>query len=362
MKTEEQELFTLSSGDKVSRIGHSIVVKFSGKRRVLSTSVYGGGIRDDLTAVFNQDGTDGYTRDYYLLADTYLDHLKIVAERLGLDPDTVTGVSTAAQMKNVAISEKSYEGFTVTAIVTGGVDANGGRVGDPATFLGTPVEKVHHGTINTFLFLDMNMDEGTLSRALMTATEAKVAVLQELIVGSRYSNGIATGSGTDQTVIVANSTSPRFVDNVGKHSKIGELIGKAVMAATREALEKQTTLSPKRQHNLINRLKRFGITRDTVYEAYAKKAGAKVTHEEFDKKIKALCKEEEMLTLGSLLVHLIDQKLWGLISESEALSAGEKIAKLIAKAYDISAEDLPPLDEKFSLAVELLARAAQKFE
>ena len=52
------------------------------------------------------------------------------------------------------------------------------------------------------LLLDCDMPEGVMARALVTCTEAKTAAIQELLEGSKYSNGIATGSGTDQTIIM----------------------------------------------------------------------------------------------------------------------------------------------------------------
>ena len=85
------------------------------------------------------------------------------------------------------------------------------------------------GTINIILYIDGDLAEPLLARALVTCTEAKTAALQELQAGSHYSMGIATGSGTDQTIVVANSESPYYYDSAGKHSQIGvKLIGKAV--------------------------------------------------------------------------------------------------------------------------------------
>ena len=49
----------------------------------------------------------------------------------------------------------------------------------------------------------------------MTCTEAKTAAIQELLEGSKYSNGIATGSGTDQTIIIANSASELYMEGAG---------------------------------------------------------------------------------------------------------------------------------------------------
>lgn len=51
-----------------------------------------------------------------------------------VDPRTCTGLSTAAHMENAAIECMKYEDFTVTAIVTAGINVNAVRVGDPTTW------------------------------------------------------------------------------------------------------------------------------------------------------------------------------------------------------------------------------------
>ena len=134
-------------------------------------------------------------------------------------------------MENVSIREE-YEDLTVTAVVTGGIDENGGRVGDPANWHesdGGPV--LVPGTINILLFIDARLPAGTMARALVTCTEAKTAALQELLAPSLYSSGIATGSGTDGTIIVSNSQSPAYLTYAGKHSSsaaISQIIASAV--------------------------------------------------------------------------------------------------------------------------------------
>ena len=79
----------------------------------------------------------------------------------------------------------------------------------------------HLGTINIILYIDGDLAEPLLARALVTCTEAKTAALQELQAGSHYSMGIATGSGTDQTIVVANSESPYYYDSDRQAFQIG---------------------------------------------------------------------------------------------------------------------------------------------
>ena len=335
--TVTENLYTLSTGDEVYRYEKSIVIFFKGKRKVLSTSVFNGGYHENYTAVFNHDAKQGAGMPCEMLAPTYTEHMQILSGRLGLDPETVTGMGTAADMEHVAIETLTYENLTVTAIVTGGIETNGGRVGDPATFF-KPLEKPDRaGTINIMLVLDTDLPPGTLTRALVTCTEAKTAAIQELLEGSKYSNGLATGSGTDTTIVVANSESPLYLEGAGKHSKLGELIGRTVKAAVKQALDRQTGLNPESQHNALRRLQRFGVDKNTLWKKYQEKRknqnGKLLLKPEFLAKAEALSKEDTMLTYTSLYVHLLDQFLWGLLREEETRKGAEMLLRSLAESY-----------------------------
>lgn len=195
-------------------------------------------------------------------------YLKDVTRNLGLDPKTATGLITRAKMKNTAIVMESFRDLTVTAMVTAGIAKNGGRAGDLASYYenGNSVEPVG-GTINTILLINADLPEYTMTRAVMTATEVKTVALQQLMARSIYSTGIATGSGTDMIVIVANPNSTQHLSNAGKHSKLGELIGRTVMQATHAALEMETGLSPASQRDVLVRLSRFGIKDEELLNA-----------------------------------------------------------------------------------------------
>ena len=126
----------------------------------------------------------------------------MIVKELGLNPQETTGLSTAASMDKAAIQRATFEDISVTAIVTGGVEKNGCRAGDPASFheRGEKIESLAAGTINIVLLIDADLTPGALTNALVTCTEAKTAALQELMAGSNYSHGLATGSGTDGIV------------------------------------------------------------------------------------------------------------------------------------------------------------------
>ena len=355
MKQESiMKIRTLSCGDELHYYKKSLVLYFQGKRRVISTGLNHGGCRDDLQAVFNNDGNPGPGMEFRLRAPTYREHLDIIAgEDLGLDPETCTGFCTAASMENVSIQTMEQTYFTVTAIVTGGIEGNGARIGDPASYSEEP------GTINIILHIDADLPHGTLAKAMVSCAEAKVAALQELLAASRYSRGLATGSGTDGIIVVCNPESEHTLTDAGHHSLLGESIGKTVKAAVKEALYRQTGLSPRRQHDIIRRMDRFGVTSDTLWELYrsdreqshhqlsgeqksdqypenlsassgqsdAQEAGH-IPRYEFENLLDQLKTDEMLVTCTSLYAHLLDQIDWGLLSPGEAWKAAERVLEM----------------------------------
>lgn len=354
---EQMELARLTTGDIAYRYDKSIVLVFSGPRKVLSTSLYNGGYHEDFEAVFNRDMTQGSGMPCESFAPTYVESMKIVAERLGLAPELTSGMGTAAHMENASIVSRSYKELTVTAIVTGGVETNGGRVGDPASYYKTAEKKC--GTINIMLVIDADLPPGILARALVTCTEAKTAALQELMAPSRYSTGLATGSGTDQTIVVANSESPLFFEGAGKHSKLGELIGLAVMAAVKEALKRQSGLTPAQQHDLLRRLRRFGVTEEALWQRYKEEVGDDaLIKAQFIAALEKMTAVPALFPLGVLFIHLYDEHLWGLLEKGETWEAAEKLLKEMATALRLKTQEGVLMQEGYmeSLAM-LLVRA-----
>lgn len=332
-------LHQFKNGDILYRQNQALILGFEGNRRVLSTAAHNGGYKEDLKYVFNHDCKENGRKDTPLKATTYAEHMAIIAAELGLESAYACGLSTAADMDNVAIIEETYTDLTVTAVVTGGIDANGGRVGDPAQWhesdgicFSTP------GTINIILIINANLPEGTMARALVTCTEAKTAALQELLAPSLYSTGIATGSGTDGTIIVANPTSPLRLTFAGKHAKLGELIGRTVMKAVKQALYQQTGLCAAQQNNIFSRIGRYGITRYNFLDEFPSADTLKLDE---------VTQNSVVVVLTSLYVHLLDQLQWSLISPPDAAEAAAALLENMGfHAHALRGTPCPDLIEK----------------
>jgi adenosylcobinamide amidohydrolase len=102
--------------------------------------------------------------------------------------------------------------------------------------------------------------------AFMTATEAKTVALNNLRIPSQYSNGYATGTGTDGLCIFSNLESDNTLTNAGKHSKLGEMIGNCVIESIQKAIKKQVWITKKSQSNVLVRLNRHTLDVNEFYD------------------------------------------------------------------------------------------------
>lgn len=116
------------------------------------------------------------------------------------------------------------------------------------------------------VLINWPLTPGAMARAVVTMAEGKSAALRDLAISSRYSQDLATGTGTDQYCIAApldEAKKPKT--NAGHHAKLGELIGKAVRQATLEALRWQNGLEPSYTRGVVHALRRFGFEEDQFF-------------------------------------------------------------------------------------------------
>lgn len=314
-----------STGEKVFRFRKSIVIQLPEKRNALTASWLNGGYREDIHTIFNhqlnQEELD------YLEEGGIPDFMKNLAKDLGTDPDRTSGFLTVADMDNVAIITEKFREIEVTSIVTAGIEVNGGRAGDDASYYelnGNYEFRV--GTINTIIIINSHLSGSALLRSVMTAVEAKTVALQELIAPSRYSEGIATGSGTDNIAVISNMDCGNKLNTAGKHSKLGELIGKSVIKSTKEALSKQSDLNPDSQCDMLVRLERFGFNQKNYWK-HVKNTYIQQEKPRFMPKLYEFSKNPLVVSLVASILHIIDEINWGMIPDH----IGKKTAISIMK-------------------------------
>ncbi len=215
----------------------TLIVEFPKKRRVLSTM-------DGFMEVKEVANHSAHIEIWKKVCEEeregkiYLREVKErIAKHLRIAPEEIAMLATAADMDNRAVVVKEFKPFVVVALVTAGAKTNALRTGVDE---GNYIEGMEpQGTVNIILLTNAQLTDGAMARAIITATEAKTAAFQDLNVPSSYTKGAqATGTGTDNIIVVTETNGPR-VSYTGGHSKIGELIGKAVYEAVVDALKKQ---------------------------------------------------------------------------------------------------------------------------
>lgn len=331
-------LHRFANGDFVHRDGAFIVAELAAARKVLSTSPANGGYREDLRQIFNYNCMYQRQEPFEIKDDSYASFMTSVAEQAGLDVEHCAGLSTSADMKNAAVVSLHYKDISVTAIVTAGVDVNGGRVGEKADWYETEGNFIKvDGTVNIFLFINADLSKGAMVRSVITTTEAKTAVLQELLVPSCYSCDFATGSGTDGIIVVADPSSPVKLTEAGKHYKLGELIGKSVMEAVRQALYRQTGLCADQQFDIFKRIGRFGLTEQHLWDIAVEQG---IAPNEISSRLKLLVEDKKLVIYTSLFAHLLDQLRWRMIPVA---SAADVAAELLVQ---LGSEDIKTKTKK----------------
>ena len=196
-------------GIEIHRENKTIYAKFLNPHRTISTCRANGGLREDLQCILNHQACEpnGHYRETLNLAiSNPAEYLDLLCEGENLPSEKTACLSTATNMNHAVTESAKYRDIEVIAVATGGVETNAVRAADPASYYEIDgryetiddKEYASEGTINIMVFINKELVPGAAVSAILVATEAKTAAMQELSVNSRYSSGLATGTGTDQ--------------------------------------------------------------------------------------------------------------------------------------------------------------------
>lgn len=310
-------IFKNSTGDRAYIYENSIVVEFGVCRNGISTSELNGGYKKNFKTAFNhylsQENID------FLENHSIKDYLIRQSGILGVDPKFTTGLLTSAQMENACVVTKQYRNLEVSAITTAGVRVNASRAGDSASYYEENGDfQFDVGTINVIILTNVCLEPGTLANGLVTATEAKTVALSNLRIPSQFSNGFATGTGTDGIAIFSNSESDNILSNAGKHSKLGELIARCVIESIIEAIKRQVWITKESQCSVLARLRRYDLDINEFYNDIDNK-------EEFVKSLQVAARKQENVALTTSVLHLIDEVENNLLDKKIAYSLANSI-------------------------------------
>lgn len=185
----------------------------------LSTSFFGGGFRR-VRHILNVQVAEDYC------SDNPAADLRAIAIRCGVAQPFV-GLLTAVPLRNTRIATAKESGLHVAVVLTAGV-GNATSAGVSRPFASGP------GTINSIVLLDAKLTRAAMVNAVLTATEAKTAVLQEL--GIRTPDGVlATGTSTDTVTVAITGRGPAL-PYAGPATTTGWLIASTLRRALKQAL------------------------------------------------------------------------------------------------------------------------------
>lgn len=320
-------IFKNSTGDRAYIYENSIVVEFGVCRNGISTSELNGGYKKNFKIAFNhylsQENID------FLENHSIKDYLIRQSGILGIDSKFTTGLLTSAQMENACVVTKQYRNLEVSAITTAGVRVNASRAGDSASYYEENGDfQFDVGTINVIILTNVCLGPGTLANGLVTATEAKTVALSNLRIPSQFSNGFATGTGTDGIAIFSNSESDNMLSNAGKHSKLGELIAKCVIESISEAIKRQVWITKESQCSVLARLRRYDLDINEFYDDIDNK-------EEFVKSLQVAARKQENVAITTSILHLIDEVENNLLDKKIAYNLADSILENNCSDYCI---------------------------
>jgi adenosylcobinamide amidohydrolase len=161
-------------------------------------------------------------------------YLAALVSTLGFRPRSAVAMMTGADIRKLSHVGVRRGNLIVSAWCTAGC-SNALRIGDPAT-----AGKAGPGTINVAVAVNQPLSRIAMAEALAMATEARVAAVVDAGVASALTRRPATGTGTD-CIAVASPIGGRAHAYCGKHTLIGELIGKATMRSCANALRRRVS-------------------------------------------------------------------------------------------------------------------------
>jgi adenosylcobinamide amidohydrolase len=283
--------------------------------------------------VFNYDANPGVG-----IAPENGVHLALL-ERLGLASDKTAIIATAVPMENVSIVHESQGDLSVCAVVTAGVEVNGGRSGDdPAVW--DDIDEVYldralHGTINVMCEINARMTPGSMAQAIITLTEAKSCALERVGARSKYSPGIATGSGSDCAIVISCPNASLTALDAASGSLAGELVGRAVTRAVESAVGKTSGLTYEQSHNVASRLSSYGVDENAVFDVFSeeqKKKWEPFARARFHEIADEIFCGGDVYVASLLMARLLDEARWGTLAPEAAMDAAVFLSGTIGGA------------------------------
>jgi hypothetical protein len=203
-------------------------------------------------------------------------------------------------------------------------------------------------SIAVVLMIDAKLPQATLARAAITSTEAITCALQQLLIRHPVSGDLACGSDSVCIAVLSNAERGITLHSAGKHSKLGELIGKSVLEAALSSMGKNG-VTPESQADVFKRLECFGITKASCREYLLNRELEPGSG--FDSQLDNISKDPVILSYVSSVLHIADGMTWGLIPMEEGYEIGyriisETLSKSATKSGDLATDIMSAISIK----------------
>jgi len=249
----------LKTGGILIDTTNNLICHFPVPRLVINTSqVHGGFFQTD--TIFHHHITDNDKAEqanefsFAHLFHSVSKEVVAITARNSLKCEGVVGFLSNANMACHGYSSFYSDNMIVEVLATAVVEANAVRAGDPRR-----CDNLLDGAINLLVLTNVNMDQGNMVKALVTITEAKSAVLQELAVISFMTNYPSTGTGKDGVIFAVNPAATINCADTGTQSQFGEILAQAVKTALKKTMALESKINPWRQSMIEERLWRLGF-------------------------------------------------------------------------------------------------------
>jgi adenosylcobinamide amidohydrolase len=367
VQLERLNLPYTSESFELTRDGRHLYLKYRQAHLTLSTCQSNGGERDDLTGICNHQSCEGRFHDqiasFPIMEKSETERHQDLAKGKGWDENRTAFMGTAANMQYAVLSRATWNNLAVHAVATAGVTCNATCAGDPAHYYQVgerwmPCEQPA-GTINLIVHINRPLSSAALTRAVVTLTEAKTAALMSLQIGSRSSSALATGTGTDQFSVSAPLSDEAPLTWAGSHTKLGELIGKAVKDAVLGSLQWQNGLDPTRCRNLFHLMARHGFSEDQ-WETQVRPEAGESCWPFFEANREAIVHDPDVASCASALANLMDQVRYGHLPPSGLAEQSRHLCALMIVQVGTCPEEFSSVLQQLSdlnSPLTLLSRA-----
>ncbi len=227
-------------------------------------------------------------------------------------------IKVSADIKSASLSTMEFRTTHVTALA----------IADPRSC------ETDDYAVSVILMVDADLPQATMARSIITVTEAITCSFQQLMLEGYDPKNIRSKNCSLCVTILTNTDCGKRLHNAGKHSKLGELIGKASINAIMSSMNKNG-ITAEYQTHVLKRLERLGVTKDS-FRDYVESTGG-IAGELFWERLDLVSSDSSIIASVSAVIQIMDEISWGLIPLESGYEIGHKI--ICATIFDVEPKE-----------------------